>query len=383
MATGTDAGLLNEQMPQSTYKHVMLDQYGIRYATMTASKLPSRRAVLFDGYAGRGRFDNGSAASAEHMMLAAQKVKKTTQIDCFFVEKKLSDFQVLESLAEEYRAGGLKIVTRHGECGDYIDELVRYAKGASLFLFIDPCGATLPWGKLAPLLKQRGAWPRTELLMNFNADLVRRAGGQVLKHQMNEHGVKRLNIVCDGDWWQQLAIDTFHASGGMAWEEAAKVVALEYARRLCDAVGNIGSVVAPVRRQAHHQPVYYLIFLTHDVHGFWVMGNAASKAREAWLRALGPDEDDVEGMLFNPVEDQIAHEHEAAAGRIKKNIVKLISDGQAKRVVESTREIFDGVYGQAKETAFSKALRELVTAGEVDFVKKGTKPHQHVIRKLS
>ena len=40
-------------------------------------------------------------------------------------------------------------------------------------------------------------------------------------------------------------------------------------------------------------------------------------------------------------------------------------------------------HGEAKETAFTAALRALVKAGEVEFVTKGTKPHQHVIRKAA
>jgi hypothetical protein len=43
--------------------------------------------VLFDGFAGRGRFDTGEAGSAEHMMIAAQKVKATTQIDLLLDDK--------------------------------------------------------------------------------------------------------------------------------------------------------------------------------------------------------------------------------------------------------------------------------------------------------
>lgn len=57
MATGTNGGLLDGPTLQSVYKHAILKQYVIRYATMTASKLTPKRAVLCDGYAGRGRYD--------------------------------------------------------------------------------------------------------------------------------------------------------------------------------------------------------------------------------------------------------------------------------------------------------------------------------------
>jgi len=50
-------------------------QYAIRFAAMTASQLTPKRAVLFDGFAGRGRFDDGSPgcstlASRAHIKVA-------------------------------------------------------------------------------------------------------------------------------------------------------------------------------------------------------------------------------------------------------------------------------------------------------------------------
>jgi three-Cys-motif partner protein len=357
----------------------MLDQYAVRYATKTASKLTPKRAVLFDGFAGTARFDDGSAASAEFMMLAAQKVKASTRIDCFFVEKKTSSFKALDSVADEYRTRGVNIVTRHGECGEHLAEAVEMAKGASLFLFIDPCGATVPWDTMTSLLRGRGKWPRTEVLMNFSADLPRRAGGQVAKGLLDEPGVHRLDKVCGGTWWRQIALDAHQKSGGKDWEAAAEAVAIDYARRLAEAAG-MDFAVAPVKRKEHHQPVYYLIFLTHDEHGLWVLGDAATRAREAWIKALGPDDQALEGMLFNTVEDQIEQEHEKATRTIKTNLIALLADGRTIRSGEQPFEIFGDVYGEAKETAYTRAVRELVKEGKLEVVEKGKKPHLDVLR---
>lgn len=382
MATGTEAGLLDGPRPQSVYKHGILEQYAVRYATMTASRLPSKRSVLFDGFAGRGRFDTGQAASGEHMMLAAQKVKATTQIDIFLVERNKSDFSRLAGVAAEYRDRGINVETRQGDCAGYLNEALSWARGASLFLFLDPCGAILPFDILAPTLRRRGNWPRTEVLMNFNADLIRRAGGQYKKGQLDLGGVAQADKVCGGEWWRDLALKAHLKSGARSWETAAEAVATEYARRLTFGTAFCW-VVAPVRRQAHHQPVYFLIFLTSDPHGLWVFGVAAAKAREKWLRVLGPDQDALEGMLFDTVEDQISREHEKATAHIEENILALVSDGHEKAVVRFTRDIFGASYGEAKETAFTAALRHLVRDGKVEFVKKGGKPHQHVIRGLT
>lgn len=154
MAIGTGAGLLDEAQPRSVFKHAILEQYLIRFATMTASKLSPRRAVLVDGFAGRGRHDDGSAASSEFMMLAAQKAKATTQVDLFLIEKSRADYLKLDEVAKEYRSR-VDVQTRHGDCGAYLEETLAGAAGASLFLFLDPCGANLPWDQNCPVFERR------------------------------------------------------------------------------------------------------------------------------------------------------------------------------------------------------------------------------------
>lgn len=382
MPTGTDGGLLDSPKPQSVYKHGILEQYVVRFATMTASKLNPKRAVLFDGFAGRGRFDTGEAGSAEHMMIAAQKVKATTQIDLLLVEKARDDYESLDKVADEYRARGITIASHNGDCGHHLDDALQFAAGASLFVFLDPCGAVLPMNSIKGILRKRGSWPRTEVLLNFSADLIRRAGGQLKKGQLGLGGVAKADAVCGGDWWRDVALRAHAASGGRDWESAAGAVAVEYARRLTDGT-KYGFVVAPVRRQVHHQPVYYLIFLTQDPHGFWVFGVAAAKAREKWIDFLGPDPDEREGMLWDTVTDQLEREHAKAIEHVTDNVLRLTADGQPKAVVQHVRGIYGDLYGEAKETAFTAALRALVKSGEVKFVTKGAKPHQHVIRRAA
>jgi three-Cys-motif partner protein len=379
VARGTSAGLLDAPAPQSIYKLEILRQYVIRYATMTASKLTPPRAVLFDGFAGSGRYSDGSAGSAEHMMLAAQKARSQTQIDIFVVEQDKTRYDRLNAVANEYRGRGIAIESRHGDCGSRLAEVMTWAKGASLFLFLDPCGAVLPFDQLFPLLRHRRSWPRTELLMNFNADLIRRAGGQYKKGQLDLGGVASADKVCGGEWWREVALQEHLRTIDGSWESAAQAVAVEYAHRLTDGT-NFDYAIAPVRRKQHHQPVYFLIFLTGDAHGFWVFGAAAAKAREEWIRALGPDDDEADEMLFDVVAEQLRGEQTRCVARISQNLRSLVADGKDKSVVDHAEAVFEGVYGEAKETAFSAALRALVKAGEVEFARKGAKPHQHIIR---
>ncbi|WP_243637001.1 hypothetical protein [Rhodococcus sp. Eu-32] len=125
MATGTDGGLLDNPKPQSVYKHGILDQYVLQFATMTASKLSPNRCLLVDGFAGRGRFDTKEPGSAEYMMLAAQKAKSTTTLDLFLVEKAPADYASLDAFADEYRKRAGIPRVRNG-CG--LSSLTRSAR---------------------------------------------------------------------------------------------------------------------------------------------------------------------------------------------------------------------------------------------------------------
>ena len=206
MAKGTSAGLLDDQQAQSVFKHELLRGYALPFAVMTASKIPGRRATLVDGYAGRGRYDNGSPASAELLLQAAQSARSSTQVEVLLVERRRQDYRRLSTVAAAYRARGLMVEVFHGQIQDHLAEIVTRAEGLPLFLFLDPCGTILPFARLHRLLRRaRGqAWPRTEALLNFSADFTRRAAGVLQKNLVDHAAIRALDAVAadsGGDGW--------------------------------------------------------------------------------------------------------------------------------------------------------------------------------------
>lgn len=222
---------------QSAFKHAILNGYIIRFATMTASKIPTKRAVLLDGFAGRGRYPDGSPASGEHMLLAAQKAKNSARVEVVLVEQEPKDFEQLAVVTGEYRARGVAAEALPGDVQDHLDAVLRQATDVPLFMFLDPCGANLPDATLRSALagSRRNRWPPTEALLNISADLTRRAAGVVNKELHDHRVVDRMNTMCGGQWWQQVALDAHTQSTEGTWETAAEAVVREYARRLGEA----------------------------------------------------------------------------------------------------------------------------------------------------
>ena len=290
------------------------------------------------------------------------------------VERVKSDFDELALVTEEYRQKGVVAAALHGDVCDHFDGIVRQASGVPLFLFLDPCGANVPYDTLEHILAidRRERRPATEVLLNISADLTRRVAGALDKGQKDHPSITILDTMCGGQWWQQVALDAHKSAVDGTWESAAEAVVTEYARKISEAVA-MRAVVVPVRRQMHHQPVYHLVFLTRAEHGLWVFGDALASARQAWMRLLGPDEQEAEGMLFNTVEEQIQGEHERGVKHIQQNMLDLVGRRGRVKLVDHTRSIFGSTYGVVSEKIVRQAVRTLQKAGTIQL---DAKPRQ-------
>jgi three-Cys-motif partner protein len=373
MAKGTSSGLLDEQHTQSVFKHKILDTYVMPFATMTGSKARDRRVVVLDGFAGRGRYPNGSPASAE-LILQTSLHASPVVIESILVEKKRSDFLTLTALVAEYSSRGVRSEALSGSVLTHLAQVVRQAIGVPLFLFLDPCGAGIPYDNLAALMAgpRREVWPPTEVLLNFSADLTRRAAGALNAGLLDHDALPVMDRTCGGAWWRQLAQATYAASASGSFEAAAFAVVEEYARRLSAAIG-AQAVTVPVRRRAHHQPVYHLVFLSRRTHGIWVFADAIARARQEWMRALGPAEGDDADALFSftdSVDVQIGSEQRSAQEVVARNLRAFVAAPGERRLDDDPKAVFGERYGVATESTVRKALRALEAAGELIVVKK-------------
>ncbi len=371
MAKGTSSGLLDERRAQSVFKHKILGMYILPFATMTGSKATDRRVVVLDGFAGRGRYPDGSPASAELILRTSLNATQVV-IESVLVEKKRSDFTQLDALVERYRARGVRSEALHGEVLPHLPAVVRQADDVPLFVFLDPCGANIPYADLASVLAgpRRVVWPSTEALLNFSADLTRRAAGALKAGLLDHDALPVMDRTCGGPWWRQLALDTHAGSRSGDFEAAAFAVVEEYARRLSTVTGMF-AVTVPVRRREHHQPIYHLVFLSRRTHGIWVFADAVARARQEWMRVLGPVEDDDEGVLFTVAETidwRIDAEQSTAQDAVAQNLLSLVGAKGQVRLVDDPWSVFGDRYGVATESTVRKAIRALERAGEITVV---------------
>ncbi|WP_030144293.1 three-Cys-motif partner protein TcmP [Glycomyces sp. NRRL B-16210] len=394
MATGTSSGLLDLPQVQSLFKLKILSTYLYPFVSMVGSTSTDGRLVVFDGYAGRGRYPDGTPGSAEHMLRSATKLRGARNVRVVLVEADGKHYKSLAQIAEIY-ARFVDVRVEHGNAESNLPRVVADAAGLPLFMLLDPTGAVLPFGLLESALSgpRRASRPQTELLINFNADFVRRAAGIVLKeergakalHQAelavdgtartgsvdptggkgNEEKAKqRLTEVCGGDWWEDIAREVL-AEQPTRFDLVADRVAQRYAVGLA-AAGGMTPVVIPVRRRPDNLPLYYLVFLTRSRYGIWVMADAVGRAREHWVKQLGPTAAEEDGALFafeQSAEEQIGLDRVHAQERVEANLSDLIARGRKVKLVDVVEEVFGGVFGIATESTVTAALRTLKARG--------------------
>lgn len=364
MSVGTTGGLLASAKATSVFKHEILRQYSTTFLAKVASRSEDNRVMVIDGFAGRGRHDDGTPGSAELFMRAAAALSGVrTAIRLF--ERNKSDAERLREVAGEYAAKGIDVTAECADINEVLETVVRTAGGMPLFLFLDPCGQNLPFDLIAKVLRdlRRGTWPPTEALLNLSADFTRRIGG-TLEKGLDSAGIGTMNKVMGGDWWQALALSVHAESGGGDWEAAADAVAYEYTRRLA-AAAEMGGVLIPVRRKPENQPTYHLAFLTRSPHGQWVMADALAKARQVWLRFVGPQADDTQDALFevDPIGDMLTDEQDAAMRRARTRLKALAARERKFSLIDHVLDAYGEDYALLTESNLGKVMAELVREG--------------------
>jgi three-Cys-motif partner protein len=370
------------------FKHAILRHYLPPFLAMTGSTSDRGRLVVMDGFAGRGRYSNGNPGSAELILRAVQKLRDSRTVRTFFAETDAESYRALASVVGEYVADGLPATALHGPAEQHLARVVAAAEGIPLFLFLDPCGAMLPFSQLADILQvhRPGVKPQTELLLNFSAEFTRRTAGQLARGQVDAAGVRRMDVTCGTTRWRDAAMDAHRRSPDGTFEHAAEAVVHGYARQLAQA-GNMLQVTVPVRRRLRLQPVYHLVFLTRSQYGIWVFADALGKARREWLQATGRLDDDSGPQQALPGltrEDDMQYlvdsEKTRAQGVIEENLRNLVQTGATRvRLVDNTSAVFGRAYGIATESTVSAAVRALEVRRELRVIETPSRVRQWVI----
>lgn len=369
MATGANANYWKDPRLPGVLKHSLLKRYLPVFLIRTSSI--AGRAAYFDGFAGRGVYEDGKLGSAGQMLefaVGQQYGQRSVPLSLFLCERDAESFEALDELCQTYRSRNIDVRTRRDDANAYLRDSLPEFSEMPAFLFLDPCGVGIPFEDLVAALN-RGRdkpWPPTEVLINFSLEALRRIGGHVTSQTPNEATMKYLDTSLGGDWWRA------HFAGGVT-DHAVDAVLDEFGRRLEQATG-MTLIAIPVRRAPTHKPIYYLIFGTRHPAGIWNFAHCAAKATEDWWAEVRIKQEEVEGPALFDATPQITDVEADAVPIIAAQIEHLTRTHGEIRLGDYPAEVFGPFLGRVRESTARAAVKHLHKAGRTPSTGVGGKP---------
>ncbi|TCO43575.1 three-Cys-motif partner protein [Kribbella antiqua] len=373
------------ESPQAAaiYKHKLIKSYIPAWAGKVGSTSTGKRVVVYDAYSGPGRYEDNEPGSPELLVDTAAAMAALRSVRTVFSEKENAYCERLSAMLAEKEINPATYDVRVGPVEDHMDAVLAEAGDLPLFVFLDPFGLTIPFDRVVQVMKGRDKsgysrvlQPKTELLMNFSYEAVRRISGVVRSdkdYRAREGQIESLNRALGDTWWQALARDEPEG-----WVQQ---VLEGYADRVAAAVGGgCGYITAAVADSLEAKPVYELILFTLHLDGFWEMARSMSMARKEWRQWLADRREqetggqvEFRGLDFD--DDELAWVEEIAA-----NIESVLKATARFRIESELGTILGRTLGLARETHIRRALKALQKKGVIADVPKGDLQRAYIAR---
>lgn len=347
-------------------KHAILDQYINPFAMKTGSTSQGGRVAIVDGYAGTGTYEDGGEGSPGLLLRKAREMSSHRQLECLFVEQDPAAFQQLSQFTSE-AGDNLHVRVFRGDVADNLDLILAETQGIPLFVFLDPFGLMIPFEDVGKILtRPAGVGMPTEVLINFSTIALRRIAGHLTSPSANEATLRRMDEVCDGDWWRAAWLEKAptREANDQEREAAEEAVVEGYATRLSTAA-HAGYWTADVRNREHYRSAYHLVFLSRHHDGLYLFGESLSLGLEKWRRAIF-DAESV-GSLFEGDEDEFKAEEKALSDKwvteIAENLRRLLAEHGSFRILDRYSEVYGDTLGKARVKHLRAAWKILIREG--------------------
>lgn len=390
-----------ERRAAAVFKHGILSRYTVVFASKAGSTTAGNRVVFLDGYAGPGRYEDGSDGSPLLLAQSAEFVGSYRDVRGVFVESNVEHFANLQLVLGEL--GDPRFRALPGSIDEHLTQILAQAGDAALFAFLDPFGAALARSRIVEDLLRRQAGP-TEVLLHFSLSTVARTGGLVRAilrkgrppTSSEALAIANLDRFLGGTWWQP-AFAQVESGEDLG---TATTVAQQVAADFCQSVERetgFRSVAMPVRMRPEQLPKYLLVLFTRHPEGEWQFASALGKAGTDWHRAWRAEEYskarlleqldghpslfDAPGYEFDPAVYERALRNEWIEG-ITANITDLLArKGHPVRLDGHVVDVYGRYLGSAWIPHVRAAVKQLYAAGLVSLAGTG-EFHREPIRLL-
>lgn len=354
MATGADENFWQNARLRGVLKHCIIKRYLPVFLSRTSAYY-SKSAVYFDGYAGRGQYEDGRPTSAGLIMKFAinQKYSQAREYTLLLYERDRESFESLAGLADQYRQRGLDVRAERKDVAAVLDEVMAAAANKPMFVFLDPCGVGIPFDAMTGLVNRNAPrhQPPTEVLLNFNHAAVRRIGGHLRSPSGNEATIRRLDDAVGGTWW--------HEAFEQTEKDVVRFVIDGFKLRLAEATGMLVQSVQ-VSDGPEKPPIYDLVFGTRHPPGLWNFADSTALCIKDWWEASEAAE--TQGSLF-PIQPRVEDIEAEAISVIEQNIERLLQERGEYALGDYPEEVFGEYIGRVRTLVARAAVKRLYARG--------------------
>lgn len=294
MGEGDTEQFFKQKRPWSRQKDEILKNYLTSYIPKVAQGV-GKPILIVDGFAGPGRFDDGSLGSP---LIIAETIDAFNDlpfgVKMLAIEERVTYFDRLRDELAEHEFARCE----HGRFCDFLPSIRDAATTHSVFLFVDPYALRgLDFAQMENVFKLVKATDTSvEVLLNFNASAFGRTAMQARKYAADQQDVagesmssELLDAVAGGDWWREL-VDKHHDD----FDAMVNAIMDGFAKRL----GKTFNFVAfhkVMESYKHRIPKYFLVFGSRSRAAAILMNDVMAKALRGFIDEQAP----VEEMLFD------------------------------------------------------------------------------------
>lgn len=340
-----------ERKEWSEIKHRLLGKYLVPYCL----KLGSRNEEIFyiDGFAGKGKYEDGSKGSPLIAANHAKRVKAEKRrftLRCINVESNKSYFEELQRHTSNLERDKL-VSNIPGKFEDSIERILGIIKSSPAFFFIDPFGPSpIKFNVLKPILEREAS---TELLINFSLIGLQRLAGnlyaKITTEKMRKAAETKVNIVSqvlNTDEW----IKIWHNELDLV-KRQEKILSL-YKDNLSNYFNYVYAY--PIRKTIKSQPKYFLVFASRHFDAIELMNDficdEEERLRLHTYRMKGLFETQEREQLFQEVKNEIYLLGVKAKQITRKNI---------------RQKLIPSRFGDLKKKEYNRAVKELNEEGHI------------------
>lgn len=244
-------------------------------------KITKKGIVYIDGFAGKGKFDDGSDGSPLIAHSIGEEILLNSDIKYIFIENQYSQ----ELINNVNKFGDCEVI--NGNYEDNIEKIIDSSYGKNVFLYIDPFGIrNIKYHYLKKM--NTSGLHSAEFLMNLNSFGFIREGCRLMRlilenidndyeksidyqEETTKNTIENMNSFAGGDYWQSIITRLKNKSiNGFQAEKEFSNIYCDMVKKECKFkyVINI-----PIRTKCGTPPKYRLVFGTNNIDAIILMND--------------------------------------------------------------------------------------------------------------